>query len=250
MIASLPMYDWPEIREATDQWWAGIARHMSVHADLWRSEDFQAAWSNPDLMFSQTCGYPFTHAFRGQLQLVATPHYAAAGCEGPNYCSFIFTRNTAPIATFRGAKAAINGMDSMSGMLALKLAVGENDFFGSEIITGSHIASLQAVQTGEADICAIDAICVALARRHRPELLKGLNIISASPQVPGLPYVTRQNEVSKLRHALKNALADPELQHARETLLIAGASELPVSAYDIILKLENDLRHTRLNRGI
>jgi hypothetical protein len=26
MIAALPMYDWPEIREATDAWWAGLAR--------------------------------------------------------------------------------------------------------------------------------------------------------------------------------------------------------------------------------
>jgi hypothetical protein len=28
MIASLPMYDWPEVREATDAWWAGLARHL------------------------------------------------------------------------------------------------------------------------------------------------------------------------------------------------------------------------------
>ena len=41
MIASLPMYDWPEVRDATNAWWAGIARHL-------RSEGFSEA---PDRLY-------------------------------------------------------------------------------------------------------------------------------------------------------------------------------------------------------
>ena len=124
MIASLPMYDWPELRWATDKWWGGIAQHLGVALGLTREADHMAAWRRDDLLFSQTCGYPITHEFRGALHLLATPHYAAAGCEGPNYASFVFARETAPIAMFRGGVAAINADDSMSGMLALRLAVG------------------------------------------------------------------------------------------------------------------------------
>jgi hypothetical protein len=28
MIATLPMYDWPQLRSSTDAWWAGLARHL------------------------------------------------------------------------------------------------------------------------------------------------------------------------------------------------------------------------------
>ena len=38
MIASLPMYDWPEVREATDLWWNGIARHLKTAISLSRDD--------------------------------------------------------------------------------------------------------------------------------------------------------------------------------------------------------------------
>jgi hypothetical protein len=40
MIATLPMYDWPEVREATDAWWAGLARHL-------RGAGFEAPTGSP-----------------------------------------------------------------------------------------------------------------------------------------------------------------------------------------------------------
>jgi hypothetical protein len=61
MLASLPMYDWPEIRSATDAWWAGIARHAGLGFPLTRVPDYAELWRRDDLVFSQTCGYPFTH---------------------------------------------------------------------------------------------------------------------------------------------------------------------------------------------
>ena len=83
MIAALQMYDWPEVREATDLWWAGIARHLGIDVPLSRPADFTAPWRRDDLLFGQTCGYPFTHALKGQVKLVATPHYACRWLRWP-----------------------------------------------------------------------------------------------------------------------------------------------------------------------
>jgi ABC-type phosphate/phosphonate transport system substrate-binding protein len=239
------MYDWPEIREDTDRFWAALAGELGVSGGLWRGDDYTAPWHNPDLLFSQTCGYPFTHALRGQVKLVATPHYAAEGCEGPNYCSFLFTRENKALADFQGSIAAINADDSMSGMLALKLAFApfaeQGQFFAKAIVTGSHIASLQAVQSGVADVCAIDCVCVALAKKYRPSLLVGLHEVARTPMVPGLPYVTRQPNVAAFRRAVRVVFADPYLEATRTHLLLSGISVLESEDYDVICALEGDL---------
>lgn len=241
-IASLPMYDWPEIRAATDAWWAGIARHAGAAAELMRGGDHRALWRRPDLLFSQTCGYPLTHEFRGKLKLVATPHYGVDGCDGPLYRSIVFAREAKPLEAFRGSIAAVNSADSMSGMLALKLVfapLARNAvFFSRAVETGGHIASLLAVQGGSADVCAIDSVCVALARAYCPNLLQGLVEIARSPLVPSLPYVTASGGITALRAALGSAFADPSLREAREKLFLTGHSVLDMAAYDRITELE------------
>jgi ABC-type phosphate/phosphonate transport system substrate-binding protein len=246
MLASLPMYDWPEVRAATDALWAAIAREIGARGPLRRQADHAVLWRDPGLLFSQTCGYPFTHEFLGKLALVATPHYACEGCEGANYASIVLAREPGPPDAFRGTRAAFNAPDSMSGMLALKLVFAPHAvhgrFFGGALETGSHIASMQAVREGKADVCAIDAVCVALARRYRPELAAGLVEIARSPPVPGLPYVTaRDRDPATLRAALTKVFAEPALAEQREALYLAGLSFLPTSAYVRILDLETGM---------
>jgi ABC-type phosphate/phosphonate transport system substrate-binding protein len=248
--ASLPMYDWPEVREHTDTFWAGFRRHSGLSLDLDRDGKYLHAWRDPNLIFSQTCGYPFTHEFRGLLDYIATPHYHCIGCDGVNYSSFIFARHAIPLEQFSGKIPAINSMDSMSGMLALKLAfapfVKDGEFFAPKLITGGHLNSLQAVREGKADICAIDAVCVALAEKYRPEALAGLVKIAQSPMVPSLPFVTRTGNSEQLRLALMKTFADPELRSTREALLLDGISNLGAGAYNQITDLENALPLFRL----
>lgn len=243
MIATLPMYDWPEIRADTDRFWAGLARHLGVAVPLSRPADFMSVWLQPDLLFSQTCGYPFTHHFRGKLTLVATPHYDAPGCDGPSYCSFVLAREEKPLEAFRGALAAVNTPDSMSGMLALKAVfhglARDGRFFGDVMLSGGHVKSMEAVRDGRADVCAIDAVCMELARRYRPDLLEGLVAVARSPSVPALPFVTVAGDVPRLRAALAAAFADPALDDARSRLLLKGFSVLETAAYDAILALES-----------
>ena len=242
ITASLPMYDWPEIRFSTDAFWAGLTRHAGLTGELDRRQPYDLLWRDPAMMFSQTCGYPFTHEFKGKLHYIATPHYAVDGCNGANYSSLIFTREAMPLSHYRNARPAMNSADSMSGMLALKLVFANHAIaIANPLITGSHVASLAAVQSGQADVCAIDAVVVALARRYRPHLLQGLHEIARSPLVPGLPFVTRSGDVTRLREALRKAFSDPALAKAREAMMMTGFSILPTGAYDVILQLEAEL---------
>ena len=243
MIAALQMYDWPEVREATDLWWKAIADFLGSDTGLSRPGDYTSPWFRDDLLFGQTCGYPFTHALKGRVKLVGTPHYAADGCDGPDYCSIVFARDALPLRDFRGRITAVNTPDSMSGMLALRLVFAplaeDGRFFAGAVETGGHLASLAAVQSGEADVCAIDCVCVEMARRYRPSALGGLVEIARSPAVPGLPWITRAGDVDALRTALRKAFADPGLAGVRRSLLLDGFSDLPVSAYDRITDLES-----------
>jgi ABC-type phosphate/phosphonate transport system substrate-binding protein len=246
MIASLPMYDWPEVREATDAWWAAIAGSLGIAANLDRDCSHFAAWRRSDLLFSQTCGYPFTHEFKDKLTLVATPHYGVDGCEGPNYRSILFAREKLALAEFRDSHAAVNSPDSMSGMLALQLVFAplahRGVFFASAVETGSHLNSLRAVRSGVADVCAIDAVCVALAKRYRPADLAGLVEIARSPPVPSLPYVTVGGNPETIRAALATAFADPALRSTRDQLFLTGYSVLATQAYGRITILEDAMK--------
>jgi ABC-type phosphate/phosphonate transport system substrate-binding protein len=242
MIAALQMYDWPEVRQATNLWWQVVVRHLGTPEELSRPDDYTAPWLRDDLLFAQTCGYPFTHALKGKVSYVATPNYAADGCDGPNYCSIVMAREHKPLAAFRDGVAAVNTPDSMSGMLALKLVFAplaeKGRFFSGAVETGGHLASLAAVQSGEADVSAIDCVCVAMAKRYRPEVLEGLVEIARSPSVPGLPWISRAGDPQAIRSALRAAFADPALKQALSALLLSGFSELPTGTYDRITDLE------------
>jgi ABC-type phosphate/phosphonate transport system substrate-binding protein len=237
------MYDWPEFRWATDAWWQGLTRHCGLNLELARQPDHTAAWRQPGLIFSQTCGYPFTHEFRGLLRYLATPHYAAPGCEGPLYCSQVFARQGADLQNPGTLRWAVNSTDSMSGWLALRLFAAARwpGFRPQPQLTGSHRASLRALREGGADVCAIDAVCAGLVQHHKLTDLDGLEPLGLTPKVPGLPYVTRAGNVEKLRAGLKAAMADESLQEARAALLIRGLSVLPEGSYDRILELESQL---------
>jgi ABC-type phosphate/phosphonate transport system substrate-binding protein len=213
-----------------------------VDVPLWRGDDHTAPWRDANLLFSQTCGYPFTHALAGRVTLVATPHYAADGCEGANYSSIVFARDWAPLEEFRGATAAVNNPDSMSGMLALKLVFQslaiDGRFFGHALESGGHIRSMIAVRSGKADVCAVDAVCAAMARAYCPDYLDGLVEIARSPLVPGLPFITSAGDPATIRAALSNAFADPDLQETRDHLFLSGFSALPPQDYRRIVDLE------------
>lgn len=249
-IAGLPMYDLPGVAGWQAAWWRGLARHLraaglaAVPARLTRRLAPEDLWAHPRLLFAQACGYPLTHAFAGRLRLVATPRYGAPGCVGSDYASALVVGADAAAAALGdllGGVCAINGVTSQSGCNALRAAVaaigagapGQPPFRGVRI-TGSHLESIRAVARGEADVCAVDVVTLALLRRHRPARLAGTRVLGLSPRAPGLPYVSAAADadtLARLRAGLFAALADPDLAEVRAALLIEGADVLAAEAY-------------------
>jgi ABC-type phosphate/phosphonate transport system substrate-binding protein len=245
-VASLPMYDWPEVRAAHDQLWAAIVDRLSVTgiaapAGLDRSRDFEEVWRDPELLLSQTCGWPYATALSKSVRLVATPHYAVEGCDGPNYSSAIIVRRgegSGGLPAFAGRRFAVNGRSSLSGYVAFVAAMQDAGIAAAEASwteTGGHRASVRAVAEGAADIAAIDAVAWDLAQRFERDAASGLEVIAWTASRPGLPLVTAVSrsdaEVAALRDALTAVMSMTETALARETLRISGFSVVPADAY-------------------
>lgn len=209
--------------------------------------DLDSHWRNPRLFLSQTCGYPLLTTLAEQVTLVATPHYDAPGCSGPNYSSALVVnaaQGPSTLAECAGRVAAVNTMDSNSGMNMLRHCVAplveEGSFFRKVIITGSHVASLRAVAELKADITAIDAVSLALAREHLPELAARVRVISFSEQTPSLPLIcSRQLPQGTVDGLREDLLSLPErYAPLLARLKIAAFSVLPLESYQPILAAE------------
>ena len=262
-LASLPMYDLPELRWATDRLWQGVAERLraagfaETPVALDRRADPVEIWSDPDLLLSQTCGYPLTHAFAGRLSLVGLPLYDAPGCApesdfGPTYCSAIVVRADDPattLADLAGRRAAINDWQSQSGMSALRAAVAplakRESFFSQVLETGAHAHSAAAVAEGRADVAAIDCVTWALLGDVRPQAVERLRLLAWSTAAPALPFVTsraRAGEARRIGAALTDALADavtdPALLEAVAALRLRAVAPPERADYGRILEIE------------
>lgn len=255
MLASLPMYDLPVVRAATDAWWAGLARHLRAAGVREVPDTLQRepapAWTDPRLLLSQTCGYPLTHALAGRVSLVGTPCYDAPGCEGPRYASALVVAAAADareLADLRGGVCACNQRESHSGYNVLRRLVAPladgTDFFANVVETGSHAASIAVVAEGRADLCAVDAVVHALLSRQAPEALARTRVLGFSPTAPGLPCIAgprvAPDTVARMRDAIEAAVSDPGLAAARAELRISGFAALEPADYDEIATMERE----------
>lgn len=236
MRASLPMYD---VRRAdVELLWQGIAYWLRREGVMERGvtlswpEDFYEHWQQPDLLLSQTCGFPLQETLRDRVEVVGAFSYLAEGCEDIDYRSMLVARadeRADDIADFRDRRAAYNSEDSHSGYNALRALIAplakNGCFFASAHRTGSHYHSLLAVKHNEADIAAVDCVTLALLQREKPALLQELRVIGMTPAAPGLPLVTSARNaeiIPALRRALREAMSDVRLQQVRDDLLIGS----------------------------
>lgn len=257
MIVGLPMYALPELAAPTRDWWRGLRRHFmragiaEVPERLTEPSDLARHWLAPDLLFTQTCGYPLTHVLSGKVQLVATPCFGAAGCDGPSYCSVVVTREEEGVDTLadlRGKRVAYNGTDSQSGYNTLRHLVAPmaqaGRFFAAGIETGAHRRSLAAVRDGAADVAALDCVSLALIERVAPDELSGIRKLCLTSPAPSLPYIaskaTPAETLERLRDGLRAATDDPHLQATRAALLLTDIVVLPLEAYHSILSMERE----------
>jgi ABC-type phosphate/phosphonate transport system substrate-binding protein len=224
---------------------AGVPAPMT----LTRGGDRGAQWRDPKLVFGQTCGYPYVTGLKDAVTLIATPEYSVPGCEGASHRSFIVARaNDArrDLSDYRGARAAVNGFDSNTGMNLFRAKIAAiargAPFFRALVVTGSHEASLEAVAEGRADLASIDCVTFALVGRGRPELIERVAIVAESPPSLGLPFIASarlgRSTIDAVRDALFVALADPDLAEARATLGLKGARAATPADYDRVIEIE------------
>ena len=258
----LPMYDPPELRSTIDSWWNGIACALRAEGIdrvphvLDRNLALDALWGAPELLLTQTCGYPLYGSWAGRLQYVATPRHCAIGCEGANYCSWIVVpadSSASCVEDLRGARCSISARNSHSGYNALRALIAplaENGrFFGSVNVSGSHAESLEQLGRGEIDVAAIDCVTHALLSRCRSRAIAATRIIARTATAPGLPFATRFDAkpelVRRLRAGLQRAFADPNLGPLRNELLIDGLEVLEPRAYACMAVMEAEATRLR-----
>jgi len=239
LVASLLMYDRPDVvQRANDALWAALrdrlqSRGLDVPESLDRSGSHDSYWLRPDLIFGQTCGYPYVEELKGRVRLVATPVFRYAGGNGARRASFIVAREDDPahsIAELAGKRAAINDWLSNSGMNLLRITVApharDGHFFSDVIVTGGHMMSIAAIREGRADVAAVDSITWGLHERYAPETVAGIRIIGETPMGPGLPYITRLStsdaDVADIRASLAEVIADPANAEMLDALGLTG----------------------------
>jgi len=194
-IASLPMYDWPELRGATDAFWDAIRMKLDANGIpaarcLSRGASDDAYWTAPDLLLGQTCGYPLATSLKGKVRYVATPVYSVEGCEGPKYSSAIVVNNDSmqELPTLAGSTFAYNSKTSLSGYRAMRAMFGEPEaFFTKTIKSGGHRNSAKMVADGSAEVAAIDAVCWDMLQKFEIETAQKLRVIGWTAKQPSLP---------------------------------------------------------------
>lgn len=210
-VASLPMYDWPEVRAATDALWARMrsamrARGLPAPQDLSRDA---LHWENPDLALGQTCGLPFRQGLHARTTLIGAPDLGLDGCPPGYYCSALVARRDDPRRdpqAFRGARFAFNEVGSQSGWAALVATLGPRvPRDGRE--TGGHRASVRTVAAGEAEIAAIDAASWRLAEIWEPAA-RALRVVGWTRPTPAPPLIVAgRRDPAPWRAAMAEAIA-------------------------------------------
>jgi ABC-type phosphate/phosphonate transport system substrate-binding protein len=254
-IAALPMYDFPELRDAHDAFWAALADRLNaaglsdVPLTLTRNLAPFDVWRHPALLFAQGCEYPLAKSYADYVKLVASPRYSAPGCEGADYRSAIVVREQdvgASLAHFRRRRCTVNELDSNSGMNLLRAAVAPlaagGRFFESVVVSGSHRRSVEMVASGEADVAAVDCVSLAHFRRLYPLVAGKLRVLSWTPASPSLPFITARSAsdatVQVLRSALADVFDDDGLAAVRQRLFLHGVDLRPREGCEEVLRLE------------
>ncbi len=247
-IASLPMYDFPEIRQTLDGLWEGFARHLkgqgfdNVPRKLVHNLPIVHLWQDPHLLLSQCCGFDLVNRYAGKLIPLATPEYGAPGCEGCDYASVVVVADhvrDSDVLNMRGTVCVVNGRESQSGMNSLRTLIApvsnKGLFFSEVLVSGGHAQSLDMLREGQADVAAIDCVTHALLDCYRPQALAGTRVIGLTYPAPAIPYVTQARAetsvVERLRTALLEIFADPDLADLRRGLFLKDIRILPESDY-------------------
>lgn len=240
MIASLGMYDAPPLQAPNDALWGAVRdglrrRGVSAPDALTRgAAAYWPAWQAPDLVLSQTCGFPYRARLYGKVTLIGTPDHGIEGCAPGHYCSVLVGREDDPrqdLAAFDGATLAYNEAMSQSGWaapLAEAARAGIRFRVGPE--TGFHLGSARAVAEGRADIAALDAVTwaqICSAGLNPP----GLREIGRTAPTPALPYIAAAGADAAATFAALEEGIGALPGDLADRLHLRGLVQIPADAY-------------------
>lgn len=241
MIATLPMYDFGPLQDANDRLWALIrdnfrAEGLAAPEALDRgATDLWQVWESPQLVLSQSCGYPFRTRLHDKVSLIGTPDYRVMGCPPGYYCSAIIVRENDErrnMEELDGAMMAYSDPLSQSGWAAPQTYAAE---LGLRLrpgpVTGDDRASAIAVFEGRADLASLDAITCRLLQRDEPELMEGLRVLAFTHATPGLPLIAAKSAAEHMTFALVASAIEAMTPEDRECLGIHDLIRIEVGEY-------------------
>lgn len=199
-VAAFPMYNRPELRPTFDALWEGTRDGLRAAGVDGVPDQLTVVetgllefWKRPDLVLSQTCGFPYRHFLKDCVVLVGTPDFGLEECPPGFYRSALIVRRDDKrngLAEFEGATIAVNDLHSQSGHAAPLLAAQQAGLrFGAIRLSGAHVASARMVAEGKADIAGLDAVSWRHMQRF-DSWTSGLRVISWTSPTPGLPFIT------------------------------------------------------------
>jgi ABC-type phosphate/phosphonate transport system substrate-binding protein len=197
------------------------------------------AWSHPDALVVQTCGWPLVTQLAERVHVIGTFDHDVPGAADGTYCSVLVTNQSGSLDELLhadGLVVAANSTDSLSGWISL-VAVARDHGVGLPHVvwTGSHVASVDAVRAGRAALASIDAVTWAHLDRG------DLRVVGSGPRVPCLPLVTSRSTLPGMLRELRDAFAigvqDPDLADDRAELTIRAFVERDLSDYEPLVRL-------------
>lgn len=257
LIASLPMYNLPEMRSVNAQFWTALRALLAEAglSDLPETLSFDGPpvpdRIGPEVLFSQTCGYPLQTIFADQAVLLGAPSYDFPFCDGPIHCGLFIVpagSQAETLSDIAGGVFLLNNRHSNTGMNLPRRALAEHarghPYFSQVIETGSHPGNLDRIARGEADVTSVDCVTYGFWRRYRPEMAEQVRVLARTPPSPAIPFVTSVAtppvNVAMLRDALRRIARDPLYAAIRSGLAIGDIVDVPEARYRELLDYEHE----------
>lgn len=239
MIASLPMYQRPQLIDAHNKFWNLIRNNLSdagikTPAELSQDADEMAVWRDPELVLSQTCGMPYRTYLYDKVTLIGTPDFGVDDCLPGHYrSSFIVNKKDTRtmLSDYKGAIFAYNDKISQSGYAAAYFeTMKHNFFFKNTVCSGGHLNSAAMVASKKAEIACIDPVSLAFMKEYE-DFYDDLRIIKKTDPTPSLPYITTAGgDRETYFKAIEAAISDLS-EMTRRKLRINGIVYIPKEQY-------------------
>jgi len=143
-------------------------------------------------------------------EVVAAPVFA--GESAPVYRAVLVARLDGPgsLESALSGSVGVNEAESWSGHHGLRSFVRQTHgdvWFASELATGSHRSSIDAVRHGHCDVAGIDQTIWQAVSTESPTVVEGLAVIATTDDWPAPPFaLSRRLDVSARQHITQELL--------------------------------------------